>query len=374
MRRLPLGHLSGDRTPIRLLTRDRLLPPIVAGLVMWGIAAGRLVGEAAAHRGSLGVVAALLLPPLLYWLLLLPGVLWLGVRFPLRRGALLLALPVHVAAAALSAALYAGLMVRLMDVLVGSAAPWAGSVADWSVRFQFGLLAYSFILSWGYVHEYFTALREREVAVTRLQAELAQAQLRALKAQLQPHFLFNTLHAVTVLIRHDAEAAGRMVVQLSDMLRMTLMDSERQETTLERELRFLRLYLEIERTRFRDRLEVRWDVAPGLDQAAVPTLLLQPLVENALRHGLGPRATPGRVEIAARRDEDTLTLRVTDDGVGLGGNGDSSGTGIGIPSTRARLAGLYGSRHSFTLEEREAGGVRVTVRIPYRHLEETSGG
>jgi two-component system, LytTR family, sensor kinase len=160
-------------------------------------------------RPSLGLAAALLLPPLIYWLLLLPVVLWLGIRFPLRRHTLLRSLPVHGGAAALLAAGYAELMVRVMGALIGDDAPaWAGSVADWPVRFQFGLLAYSFILSWGYVHEYFTALRDREVAVTRLQAELAQAQLRALKAQLQPHFLFNTLHAITLLIRHDAEDGG----------------------------------------------------------------------------------------------------------------------------------------------------------------------
>ena len=342
---------------------------------MWGIAAGRVVSEAVSQGDSLALAGALLLPPLLYWLALLPMVLWLGIRFPLRRGRLIRSLPVHVAAAAVLGAGYAELMVRVMGALIGEEAPvWAGSVDDWPIRFQFGLLSYSFILSWGYVHEYFTALRQREVAVTRLQAELAQAQLRALKAQLQPHFLFNTLHAITVLIRHDTEAAGRMVMHLSDMLRMTLMDSERQETTLERELRFLRLYLEIEQTRFRDRLEVWWDIAPGLERAAVPNLLLQPLVENALRHGIGGRGAPGRVEIAAHRDDEMLTLRIVDNGVGLNGGGDTAGAGIGIPSTRARLAGLYGARHRFALEKREGGGVTVTVSIPWRPMEETGGG
>jgi signal transduction histidine kinase len=369
-----LGYPHGARTLTRLLTRDRLLPPVLAGLVLWGIAAGRIVAQAISLGESVAPAAALLLPPLLYWLLLLPVVLWLGLRFPLRRGQLLRSLPVHAGAAALLAAGYAELMVRTMGALLGQKGlTWAGSVADWPVRFQFGLLSYSFILSWGYVHEYFAALREREVAVTRLQAELAQAQLRALKAQLQPHFLFNTLHAITVLIRHDTEAAGRMVMHLSDMLRMTLMDSEQQETTLERELRFLRLYLEIEQTRFRDRLQVGWDIAPGLEQAAVPTLLLQPLVENALRHGLGARATPGKVEIAAQRDDEMLTLRVTDNGLGLSGNGGTPGTGIGLPSTRARLSALYGARHRFALEEREAGGVTVTVSIPWRRMETTGG-
>ena len=142
-----------------------------------------------------------------------------------------------------------------------------------------------------------------------------------------------------------------MVMHLSDMLRMTLVDSDQQETTLERELRFLRLYLKIEQTRFRDRLQVGWDIAPGLEQAAVPT----------------------QVEIAAHRHDEMLTLRVTDNGLGLSGNGGTPGAGIGLPSTRARLAALYGSRHGFALKERESGGVTVTVSIPWR-LMETNGG
>jgi two-component system LytT family sensor kinase len=165
-----------------------------------------------------------------------------------------------------------------------------------------------------------------------------------------------------------------MVMHLSDMLRMTLVDSERQETTLERELRFLRLYLEIEQTRFRDRLKVCWDIAPGLEHAAVPNLLLHPLVENALRHGVGARGTSGTVEIAAHRDDEMLTLRIADNGVGLAGGGSTAGAGIGIPSTRARLAALYGTRHRFALEDREGGGVTVTVSIPWRRLEEDGGG
>ena len=117
-----------------------------------------------------------------------------------------------------------------------------------------------------------------------------------------------------------------------------------------------------------------WDIAPGLEQAAVPNLLLQPLVENALRHGLSALGTPGTVEIAAHRDGETLTLRIADDGVGLDGGGSTSGAGIGIASTRARLAGLYGTRHRFALEDREGGGVTATVSIPWRRLEENGGG
>ena len=340
---------------------------------MWAIAAARTTAMVAGQDGSLALVAVLLVPPLVYWLALLPVVLWLGLRFPLRREALLRSVLVHAAAAALAAALYAEILVRLMAGLLPDPPEWLGTVSDWGVRFQFGLLGYGFILSWGYVHEYFAAMRQREVALTKLETELARAQLRALKAQLQPHFLFNTLHAITVLIRHDTEAAGRMIMQLSDLLRMTLMDSDRQEATLEQELRFLRLYLEIEQTRFRDRLEVRWDIAPGLEGAAVPTLLLQPLVENAVKHGVAARAAGGRVVVGVSREDGMLTLRVSDNGPGLRG-GDPDGPGIGIPSARERLERLYGGEHRFALGRSEEGGLSVTVGIPYRRLEEGARG
>jgi two-component system, LytTR family, sensor kinase len=367
-----MPHPPASR-PSRLLTRDRLLPPVIAGLVIFLIATARVI---AVGRGdSMPWAAILLLPPFIFWFALLPVILWLGLRFPLRRGTLLRSIPIHAGAAALVSALYAEVMVWIMTHWLPEPTPtWIGSVADRGVRFQFGLFTYGFILSWGYVHEYFTAMREREVAMTRLEGELAQAQLRALKSQLQPHFLFNTLHAITVLIRHDTEAAGRMVMQLADLLRMTLLDSERQEATLAHELRFLRLYLEIEQARFRDRLEVRWDIGSGLEDAAVPTLLFQPLVENALKHGISTRAAGGRVTIGASRNGELLTLRVSDDGPGLRNGGSGAGPGIGIPSTRERLERLYGSRHRFSLEPNEAGGVSVTVGIPYRRLEEGATG
>jgi two-component system, LytTR family, sensor kinase len=363
-----------ERPPVRPLTRDRLLPPVIAGLVMWGIAAGRTVANVVNQGDSLALAAMVLLPPLVYWIALMPGILWLGLRFPLRRGTLARSVPVHVGAAVAAAALYAEVLVRLMHAWLPDPPVYFGSVAEWGIRFQFGLLAYSFILCWGYVHEYFTALREREVALTRLETELAQAQLRALKAQLQPHFLFNTLHAITVLIRHDTEAAGRMVMRLADLLRMTLLDSDRQEATLEQELKFLRLYLEIEETRFRDRLQVRWEIAPGLEDAAVPTLLFQPLVENALKHAVATRAAGGRVVIGASRTDELLILRVADNGPGLRSGDLTSGAGIGIPSARARLERLYGPHHRFSLDPNDDGGLSVTVRIPYRKLEENTNG
>jgi two-component system, LytTR family, sensor kinase len=356
------------------LTRDRLLPPILAGLAVWAVASAR-AAIAASMLGEPAVVAVLVtVPAAIYWLALMPVVLWLGTRLPLRRGRRAASALGHASAAAALAALYAELMVRLYTGWWPEPGTLVSDrVADWAVRFQFGLFTYGFLLSWGYVHEYFTAMRERDLAVARLETELAQAQLRALKAQLQPHFLFNTLHAITVLIRHDADAAGRMVMRLSDLLRMTLVDADRQETTLEHELRFLRLYLEIEQTRFHDRLAVDWQVSPGLARAAVPTLLLQPLVENALRHGIGARSGTGRVLIGASRANGTLVLEVSDDGPGPRA-ATEAGRGLGLAATRGRLAQLYGDAHRFAFERNDAGGVRVTVGIPYRELEETSHG
>jgi sensor histidine kinase YesM len=308
------------------------------------------------------------LPAVLYWMALTPFILWLATRLPFRRGSLTRSIAGHILAGTAAAAVYAELLVWIFTELWTVGMEF-GPAAEWSIRFQFGLMSYGFILSWGYVHEYFTRLRARDVAMARLETELAQAQLRALKAQLQPHFLFNTLHAITVLMRQDAEAATRTVMRLADLLRMTLVDADRPEVPLERELRFLRLYLEIEQTRFRDRLEVVWDVAPGLESAAVPPLLLQPLVENALKHGIQARRSAGRVVIAAKANNGTLTLGVTDNGPGLGAAGDKSGSGIGLGSTRGRLEKLFGKEHRFTIGDVPGGGVGAVVEIPLKRLD-----
>jgi signal transduction histidine kinase len=352
--------------------------------VIWCIAALRLGIDAAAYGNSVVAVILPLIPPFVYWIGCVPVILRLGVGMPLRRGRLARAVAVHLVAAGALAALYAEVMVWVLTRAWPVAVPSRmGPIADWGIRFQFGLMSYGFVLAWGYVHEHLTAVRERDIAVARLEAELAQAQLRALKAQLQPHFLFNTLHAVTVLIRRDADAAIRTVMRLSDLLRMTLIDAERQEAPLAHELRFLRLYLEIEQTRFRERLHVVWEVPAELESAAVPTLLLQPLVENAIRHGIEPSAPGGRVTIAAARADGRLVLRVADDGVGFrtgsGTDGDwrvgagsaAADGGIGLASVQGRLEKLYGGAHRFTLAGRRTGGVEATVEIPYRQFPST---
>jgi hypothetical protein len=209
--------------------------------------------------------------------------------------------------------------------------------------------------------------REEAVQAARLREDLAQANLQALRAQLNPHFLFNALNAVVTLIGRDQALARDTVVRLADLLRATLAAGDTQETTLAQEIELTARYLEIEQIRFADRLSVEWEIASGLGEWRVPAFALQPLVENALKHGLARRRGPGRVLIGARRDGDTLELLVRDDGA----DADSApitprdaGAGIALANLRARLERLYGAQASLSLKPRDTGGTDAVVRIP----------
>ena len=205
-------------------------------------------------------------------------------------------------------------------------------------------------------------LRARELASAALTAQLARAQLQALQGQLQPHFLFNTLNAIGVLVRDDPAAAGRVVALLADLLRRTLDVAQQQEVPLREELDFLARYLEIERTRFPDRLRVAVEVPEPLGALLVPSFVLQPLVENAVRHGIAPRTEGGRVVVRGRRSGDRLELEVWNDGAPLA---PDRRDGIGLAATRERLERLYGPAAALTLEGAE-GGVRARVTLPVR--------
>jgi LytS/YehU family sensor histidine kinase len=201
----------------------------------------------------------------------------------------------------------------------------------------------------------------------QLESRLATAQLQALRMQLNPHFLFNTLNAVAALVRKDPEAAEEMVTELGDFLRLTLAGSDAQEVSLREELGFLERYLKIERVRFPDRLTTTVTVEPGTEEARVPSLILQPIVENAIRHGIAGRAEPGRVEVGARRAGDALLLEVRDDGAGLRPERSGPlGEGVGLANTRARLEQLYGRDGRLEIESPEGRGFRVLLRLPFR--------
>jgi len=219
------------------------------------------------------------------------------------------------------------------------------------------------------------AVLRSDLRASQLETQVAQARLGALKAQLQPHFLFNTLNAIVVLVRQQkGQQAEETLARFSDLLRAVLADMDAQEVTLQRELEYLRLYLSIEQLRFSDRLRVDIDVDPELLDAAVPHMALQPIVENAIRHGIGARASPGAIRIHGRRirDEsgDHLQVSVRDDGPGFGAkcasSGPGSGLGLGLANTRARLKQLYGEGAELRAESPEGGGALVTLVLPFR--------
>jgi LytS/YehU family sensor histidine kinase len=206
----------------------------------------------------------------------------------------------------------------------------------------------------------------REKRTAQLETKLVEAQLKTLQGQLHPHFLFNTLHAISALIHRDADDADRMVSRLSDLLRLTLERDGVQEVSLKEELEFLQKYLEIEQIRFQDRLTVKFSVQPQVLDARVPTLILQPVVENAIRHGIGPQTGGGLVEVTARAEGDTLWLQVRDTGAGLSEDALTAlQKGIGLSNTRARLECLYGSHSRFEFSN-ALGGLTVRIVIPLR--------
>ncbi|HEY7502968.1 MAG TPA: histidine kinase [Gemmatimonadales bacterium] len=208
--------------------------------------------------------------------------------------------------------------------------------------------------------------RRRGIAAATYARQLAEARLHVLSAQLQPHFLFNTLHAISALIYQDPARAERLLARLSEMLRLTLRSGTRVETTLEEELALLRRYAEIQETRYGERLRVAFEVEPGVRGAMVPRLILQPLVENAIRHGITRRITPGRVDVRAWEGEGRLHLTVCDDGVGLP---SSLREGVGLGITRARLRQLYGTEQRVDLRSPPGGGAECALSIPLRLAE-----
>ncbi len=298
------------------------------------------------------------------WALCTLYIIALTRRFPLDEGRRVMPVLVH-----LGSVVAIGLL-HVYAARLFASVGWYLPSPFWS-RFLrvFPVSVLQAILLVGIAHgfTYYVRLRSQELQASRLRASLSEARLQALKMQLQPHFLFNALNAVSTLIHRDPEAADQMLASLAAFLRHTLATAQAQEVPLAEELRFLELYLEIEQVRFGDRLQVAMRVERGTRQALVPHLILQPLVENAIRHGIATLVEGGRVEISARREGEHLRLRVRDNGVGLAAaNGAARGEGVGLTSTRGRLDQLYGAAHQFTLSAPDGGGTLADLRIPFR--------
>jgi sensor histidine kinase YesM len=222
--------------------------------------------------------------------------------------------------------------------------------------------------------DYYREVRTRETQTAQLETKLVEAQLQALQRQLHPHFLFNTLHAISALVHRDPDKADEMIERLSDLLRLTLDKVGVQEVTVGEELEYLRAYLDIEQVHFGNRLEVSYHIDAGTLDALVPNLILQPIAENAIRHGLAPRAGKGQLSIEVMRRADRLLLRVADNGRGMSAASLSAADhGVGITNTRARLERLYRDAASLDFEPRAGGGLIVTMELPFRSAAPDAG-
>ena len=228
------------------------------------------------------------------------------------------------------------------------------------------LILYSSVLLVGYMLDYKERLARQETEAMRLSEQLSKAQLNALRQQIEPHFLFNTLNAIVGLVREGRnDAAVSMIVILSELMLRVLKDSDRQEVSLGEELEFLQKYLHIQKTRFAGRLQLQIMVPEELFMASVPTFVLQPIVENAIKHGIAKRAQGGLIQVSAARSNGVLTLNVYNDGPQLPKDRDSNSSGIGIANVRTRLRTLYGNTSILSMENQEPCGVGVSVSIPF---------
>jgi sensor histidine kinase YesM len=265
---------------------------------------------------------------------------------------------------------------------VGSLTELVRTIGKFLTKSSLDLFTYAGLAGGLYALALYRRLRARELAAARLQvrasaleAQVSRAQLDALRMQLHPHFLFNTLNAVSVLVQKgDGAGAAQMIARLSDLLRRTVDHGGRQEVPLAEELSLLGHYLAIQQVRFRDRLRVEYDVDPGVRGALVPHLVLQPVVENAIDHGVAADPSAGRVRIGARREGDRLVVRVRDDGPGVrAGESVPARTGVGLANTRARLRQLYGAEHRLAVVNAPGGGAETVVELPFREAQGDGG-
>ena len=303
------------------------------------------------------------LPDWYLWGLLALVVGALARRFRIDRSNWERAIPIHLGASLTLGFLHLILATAIQVVLHGSEPyPFLPKLVDnFAASYHWNLLIYWAIVALAHARDYAKDAQEQ-----RMRA--AEARLQALTLQLRPHFLFNTLNAIAELIHEDPDAAERMVVRLADLLRRTLETDGSAEVSLATELDLVDRYLEIEAVRFQDRLRVQWEIAGETRMAAVPAMILLPLVENAVRHGVAARPGPGQVGIRTRREDTTLRVEVWDDGPGLDDEASHGPRrGIGLANTRARLLQLYGVAHRFELVDGSAGGFVVRLSLPF-HL------
>jgi signal transduction histidine kinase len=366
--RSPDEHLDAPTvTPRKFLLLAAVGPLLGAVRILGLLAASRLTGtEVGPHVFAWTLIACC------WWGLTLPLIVHWSERYPLTPGALPGQLTRH---------LLLGVTVSVAGSFGYWATRWAGQrwlgTSPFSLRQLWGNLASSWLLFDLFMYAialaavsavaYHRRLRERELEAARLETALVATEIRLLKAELDPHFLFNALNTISALVHRDPQAADRMVCRLADFLRLSLASAGTQEVTLEQELAHLRSYMEVQMVRFRGRLTLAVEVPPELLSCTVPNLLLQPLVENVVKHAVAKGLRPVHAAVRACRRDDQLLVEIDDDGPGLGEPAAGGRReGIGLTNTRARLRKLYGADHDVLLVERPGGGTRVAISLPYR--------
>jgi signal transduction histidine kinase len=356
---------------------SRLFRGAVVAFVVWTALALMFAGQMYAYSSMQGrpvpwtYALGYALADWYVFAILAPPVAWLGRRvrleWPLRARHVL----VHLSAC--GAFMLAYLLIRAWVQIwlqrLGHRPEAFLTVFEWALvkTLPHSLLIYWAVVATQHVVAYQQRARDRERRAAELEQRLTAARLQALQMQLNPHFLFNTLNAISSLMHKDVDAADRMLVRLSELLRCALDSRDCQEVALREELAFLERYLEIEQTRFGPRLVIERSVDEGVLNARVPNLLLQPLVENAIKHGVERQRRPGIVRLSAQRQENEIVLTVRDNGPGLNPTDHSGrGHGIGLSNTRRRLEQLYGAAQQLLMREAEGGGTEVIVRLPWR--------
>jgi two-component system, LytTR family, sensor kinase len=315
----------------------------------------------AGRRLSWGLAFIVALVDWELWALLAPVVVWLARRFPLNRNRRVRAAAIHVPCSIVLGGVKLTIEAMLSRVVLGY-----GRMPFSFLKIDLTLLTYWLIVAVTHVSAHYREARERERRALQLETSLAQAHVEALKMQLHPHFLFNTLNTISGLMRDDVEGADRMLTKLAELLRRTFEAADVQEVPLARELEFLDDYLSIQQTRFGDRLHLSVEVPEREQSTLVPTLILQPLVENAIRHGIAARPGPGCVSIRSALRDERVVISVVNDGLPLP---TTIREGFGIRNIRSRVKALYGERASFALRPRPEGGAIAILDLPARHAE-----
>jgi signal transduction histidine kinase len=366
-----MGRRSRATSPLTIITISTLLG-LLTGLQAYNYVA--LVSE---HKQPFSVLLSLNLTYWWSWALLVPGVLWMARHFRFERQTWRRATAFHILGVVVFTAAHVALATSARGVILTQLTDrtfdwWIYFRERFFLNFDWEMATYWALVAFVNARDYQRESQEREIAAAQLQTQHAEAQLEALQRQLHPHFLFNTLNTIATLMHRDVHAADEMLVQLSDLLRLTLDRIGTQQVPLKDEIDFLKKYLEIEQTRFGDRLIVDIDIDPEVLDAPVPNLILQPLVENALRHGIGPRVGVGKVDVTATHRDGRLTMTVRDNGVGLSPDKlNAFHSGVGLSNTRSRLENLYGDRHRFEFQTPPGGGLLVTIVIPMGHDPES---